>query len=170
VRNLPEILSRTSLPGVGSSNTPLHEASSSSIPAEGGLRHLASGVSKLHLAKAKLSGCARRKLKKAKASQAGTRGTQQLGNGGMPKQGETPTEASKEPRSDGSTPTEQVGPAKRPGDSRGPETYREALTNIKIAIFKENYPEDKLTEDEQEHTLKELGRVFRGTLKKNCLI
>jgi hypothetical protein len=50
-------------------------------------------------------------------------------------------------------------------DSSGPGTYREALTNIKIAIFKENYPENKLAEDDQDHILDELGRVFHGTLK-----
>jgi hypothetical protein len=163
VSNLPEVLSRTLLPGVSSSDTPLLGAGSSSIPAAGeSLRHLASGVS---LAKTRLSGCARRKLKKAKASQAGTGGIQQPGNGGMSKQGETPTGASKRPRSEDSTPTESVRPLKRPRDSSGPGTCREALTNIKIAILKENYPEDKLTEDDQEHILEELGRVFRGTPK-----
>jgi hypothetical protein len=30
---------------------------------------------------------------------------------------------------------------------KGPGTYREALTDTKIAIFKENYPEDKLTKE-----------------------
>jgi hypothetical protein len=63
VRNLPEVLSRTSLPGVSSSN----------IPAEGeGPRHLASGVSTLHRDKTRLSGCLRQKIKKDKANQAGT--------------------------------------------------------------------------------------------------
>jgi hypothetical protein len=33
---------------------------------------------------------------------------------------------------------------KRPSDLSGPGTYKEVLTNIKIAIFKESYPEDKL--------------------------
>jgi hypothetical protein len=116
VRNLPEVTSR---PPYGESTvlTPLQGASSSSIPAEGeGLRHLASGVGRLHLAKTKLSGCAEQKLKKARASQAGTGGTQQLGNGGMPKQGETLTGASKRPRCEGSTPTERVSPLKRTTD------------------------------------------------------
>jgi hypothetical protein len=84
----------------------------------------------------------------------------------MPKQGETLTGASKRPRSEGSTPTETVRPPKRPRDSRGPGTYREALTNIKIAIFKENYPDDKLTKDDRERILEELGRAFRGTPKR----
>jgi hypothetical protein len=39
------------------------------------------------------------------------------------------------------------------------------LTDTKIAIFKENYPEDKLTEEEQDHILGELGGVFCGTPK-----
>jgi hypothetical protein len=107
VSNLPDVSSKTSLPG----------ASGSSIPAEReGLRYIASGVSRIHLAKTRLSGCARRKLKKAKASQAGTGGTQQPGNDGMPKQGEAPTGASKRPRSQESTPTEWVKPPKRPRD------------------------------------------------------
>jgi hypothetical protein len=46
-----------------------------------------------------------------------------------------------------------------------PGTYEEVLTNIKIAIFKENYPEDKLTKDDQDHPLEELESVFCGTLK-----
>jgi hypothetical protein len=37
------------------------------------------------------------------------------------------------------------------------------MTNIKIVISKENYPQDKLTEADQYHILKELGRVFQGT-------
>jgi hypothetical protein len=86
-----------------------------------------------------LSGCARRKLKKAKAraSEAGTGGIQQQGNADAPKQRETSTETLKWPRSEGSTPTKTARPPKRPRDSRGPETYKEVLTNIKIAIIKE---------------------------------
>jgi hypothetical protein len=37
------------------------------------------------------------------------------------------------------------------------------MTNIKIAIFKETYPEDKLTEHDQDNILKELGRVLHRT-------
>jgi hypothetical protein len=84
----------------------------------------------------------------------------------MPKQGEALTGASKRPRSEGSTPTEQIKLPKRPRASRGPGTYREALTDTKIAIFKENYPDDKLTEEELDHILEELGRVLRGTPKE----
>jgi hypothetical protein len=48
----------------------------------------------------------------------------------------------------------------------GPGTYKEVLTNIKIAIVKENHPVDKLTKDNQDQTLDELGRVFHGTPKR----
>jgi hypothetical protein len=46
-------------------------------------------------------------------------------------------------RPESSNPTEGVRPRKRPRGSSGPGTYEEALTNIQIATFKENYPEDK---------------------------
>jgi hypothetical protein len=39
------------------------------------------------------------------------------------------------------------------------------LIDTKIAIFKENYPEDKLTEEELDHILEELERVLHGTPK-----
>jgi hypothetical protein len=112
-----------------------------------------------------LSGCARRKLKEAKAeaSEGGTGGIQHLGNASVPKQGETLIETPKRPRSEGSTPTETAKPPKRPRDSSGPGNYKEALTNIKIAIFKETYPEDKLTKHDLESILEELGRVLHGT-------
>jgi hypothetical protein len=168
LRNLPDVTSRTVLLGVSSSDTPMQGASSLSIPAQGeGLRHLASGTGRLHLSRTEPSGCARQKLKKASASQAGTRSTQQVRNVGMSKLGETLTGTSKRPRSDGSNPVERARPSKRPKDSSGPGTYeyKEVLTNIKIAISKENYPEDKLTEDDQDQILKELGSVFHGTPK-----
>jgi hypothetical protein len=41
------------------------------------------------------------------------------------------------------------------------------LTNIKVAILKRNYREDKLTEDEQDLILEKLGKVFMGLLKGN---
>jgi hypothetical protein len=82
VRNLPEVKPRTLLLGVSCTDTPLQGASTSSIPTKGDPRHLVSGVGGLHLAKKVLSGCDRWKLKraKAKASEAGTGGIQQLGN------------------------------------------------------------------------------------------
>jgi hypothetical protein len=86
-----------------------------------------------------LSGCARWKHKKARAraSEAETGGNQQPGNVSAPKQVETSAKTSKRPRSEGSTPTETARNPKRPRDLSGPGTYKEALTNIKIAIFKE---------------------------------
>jgi hypothetical protein len=45
-------------------------------------------------------------------------------------------------------------------ESMGPVTYKEDLVDIRIVIFKENYPEDKLTEDEQDLILQELGRLL----------
>jgi hypothetical protein len=38
-----------------------------------------------------------------------------------------------------------------------------------MAIFKENYPEDKLTEEEVDPILEELGRALRGTPKGELL-
>jgi hypothetical protein len=72
MRNLPEVTSRTSLSGLSSSDTPVQGASSSSTPAEGkGMRHLASGMGRLHLVMTKLPECATRKVKKARACRAG---------------------------------------------------------------------------------------------------
>jgi hypothetical protein len=87
-------------------------------------------------------------LKKAKASQAGTRDTQQPGNVGIRKQGETSTRTSKRPRPEDSTPTERVRPPKWPRDSSDPGTYEEVLTDIKITIIQEKHLEDKMTEDD----------------------
>jgi hypothetical protein len=109
-----------------------------------------------------LSGWARRNQKKAKAreSEAGTGGIQQPGNAGRPKQGETSNEILTRSRSEGSTPTETARAPKRPRDSSGPGTYKEALTNIKIAIFRETYPENKLNAEDQNYIVEELGRVL----------
>jgi hypothetical protein len=52
---------------------------------------------------------------------------------------------------------------KRPSDFSEPGIYKEALTKIKIAIFKETYPEDKLNEDDQTYILEELGKVLHRT-------
>jgi hypothetical protein len=38
---------------------------------------------------------------------------------------------------------------KRAREIRGPWTYMGALTNTKMAIFKELYPEDKINEEDQ---------------------
>jgi hypothetical protein len=176
VRNLPEVKLGTSLLGVSCTDTPLQGASISGLPAGGGeLGHLVSGVGAICLAKKVLSGCVRQKKKKRKkkgkkkkkekawASKAKTGGIQQPVNASMPKQGKTLTGILKKLRSEGSTPTETARPPKRPRDSSGPGNYKEALTNTKLAIFKETYPEDKLTEHDQDNILEELGRVLHGS-------
>jgi hypothetical protein len=48
-------------------------------------------------------------------------------------------------------------------DSRRPGTYKEALTNIKIVIFRETFPEDKLNEGDQNSILEVLGEVLSRT-------
>jgi hypothetical protein len=108
--------------------------------------------SELRLAKKALSGCARRKLKKAKAksSEAGTGGIQQPVTASLTKQLETPTENPKRPRSEGSASSKTIRPPKRPRDWKGPGNYKEALTNIRVAIFKHTFPEDKVTENDQD--------------------
>jgi hypothetical protein len=112
-----------------------------------------------------LSGCARRKLKKAKAksSEAETGGIQQPGIPSLTKQSKTSTETPKRPRSEGSTPSETVRPPKRPRDWKGPGNYKEELTNIRVAIFKDTFPEDKVTENDQDCILEELGKMLRRT-------
>jgi hypothetical protein len=98
VRNLPEVKPKIPFLGVCSTEIPLQGASTSSKPTVGeGLAYLISKVDGLRLGKKALSGCTRRKLKKAKAraSKAGTGGFQQPGNAGAPKHGETSTETLK---------------------------------------------------------------------------
>jgi hypothetical protein len=124
--------------GTGDIKTPLQGAGSAGIPvAEGDRGSLVPRIGKLRLAKKALSGCARRKLKKARArsSEAGTGGIQQPGTASSTGQLETLTETPKRPRSEGSTPLEMVRPPKRPKDWKGPGNYKEALTNIKVVIF-----------------------------------
>jgi hypothetical protein len=104
-------------------------------------------------------------MKNAKTGQTGTESIRQLGNLGMLKQEQPSARTYKRPRTKGSNPTERVRPRKRPRDSSGPRTHKEALTNMNIVIFKENYPKDELTEDDQRLILEELERVLHGTLK-----
>jgi hypothetical protein len=82
VRNLSVVKSKTTLLGVSITDIPLQGASTSSIPTAGVLEHIFSGVGEFRLVKKALSGCARRKLKKARAraSEARTGGIQQPGN------------------------------------------------------------------------------------------
>jgi hypothetical protein len=165
-RHLPEVKTKVSLMGVSLTDIPLQGASTSSIPTVGeGLGHLVFRVGGLCLAKKALSGCARQKLRKtnARASKAGTGDIQQQGNAGVHKQEKTSTKTLKRSRSEGSTPTETARAPKRPRDSSRPGTYKEAMTNIKIAIFRKAYPEDKLTEEDQNCILEVLGRVLHRT-------
>jgi hypothetical protein len=68
VRNLPEVEQGTSLSGASIINTPLQGAGRTGIPAAGRDQgSLVPRIGELRLAKKALSGCARRKLKKAKA-------------------------------------------------------------------------------------------------------
>lgn len=165
VQNLPEAKPETTPLGVSSTDIPLQGASTSSIPTVGeGLGPQVPVVSGFRLVK-KLSGCARRKRKMAGArpSEAGTGGIQQPGIAASPKQGETPTRTFKRPRSEERTPTEMSRALKRSRDAKGPETYNETVTNVKVAIFRETYPEDKLTEGDQNSILDVLGGVLRRT-------
>jgi hypothetical protein len=63
------------------------------------------------------------------------------------------------PRSEGSTTIEKARPPKRPRGSSGPPYYKQALTSKKIAIFKETYPVEKLTEHGQEKYPGRSGKV-----------
>jgi hypothetical protein len=76
---------------------------------------------------------------------------------------ETPTENPKRPRSEGSTSSETVRPPKRPRDWKETGNYKEVLTNIRVAIFKDTFPEDKVTENDQDCILEELGKMLRRT-------
>jgi hypothetical protein len=94
VRNLPEVNPGASLLGFSGTDTSLQVASISGLPGVGGeLGHLISGVGGIRQSKKAFSGCAKRKLKKAKAgsSEARTGGMQRLRNANPPKQGETST-------------------------------------------------------------------------------
>jgi hypothetical protein len=166
VKNMPEVKPVTPLLEVSYNDTPLQGISISGLPAAGGEPgHLVSGVGVILLARKTLSGCAIRKLKKAKsrASDAETGGIQQPGSASARRQEETWTETPKWSRSEGSTSTETVRPPIRLRDPSGPGYCKQALTNIKIAIFKETNPEYKLREHDQESILEELGRVLHGT-------
>jgi hypothetical protein len=75
----------------------------------------------------------------------------------LPKQGETSTETQ---RGQG----QRALPLQKwPELQKDPGTYKKALTNIKIAFFKETYPEDKLNEDDETYILEELGKVLCRT-------
>jgi hypothetical protein len=62
----------------------------------------------------------------------------------------------------------RVGPLWKGSDlQNGPGTYKEALTYIKIAIFKENYPEDTLRMIKIT-SLKNWEGCFVRLQKENC--
>jgi hypothetical protein len=82
-------------------------------------------------------------------SLVGTKGLQQPGNKATPKQEEILTWASRRPR-----PFQR-----RTTPLRGPGTYKKTLTNMKINVFRENFPEIKLNEDDRE-----IVRVFCDNL------
>jgi hypothetical protein len=48
----------------------------------------------------------------------------------------------------------------------GAQTSREALTNVRITILKENYPEDKLSKKDCELILAETAGTFQTTRKE----
>jgi hypothetical protein len=121
----------------------MQEASRPSTPTEGeGLEHSALGIGRLCPVKKVLSGCAREKLRKAWASKTGT-GRQSAANKCKYALGETTTDTP-----EGSAPIETIRPSKRHRDSTGPGTYKDALNNIRKAIFRETYPEDNRRQPE----------------------
>jgi hypothetical protein len=118
VGHLPKVKPKIPLMGVSHTDIPLQGASTSSKSMVGeGQGHLVSQAGGPHLAKKTLSGCARWKLKKARAgaSKAETGGIQQPENASVPKQWETSAKTSKRPRSEGSTTTETARDPKGPG-------------------------------------------------------
>jgi hypothetical protein len=110
-----------------------------------------------------LSGSDRRIFRRTRpgSSEARTEDFQQPGHANEPKLGETSTIPSKRLWSEGSTPTDVARETKRPRDIKGPGTYTEILTTIKMAIYKQLYPEDNLNEDDQQSILDVLGEMIR---------
>jgi hypothetical protein len=64
---------------------------------------------------------------------------------------------------EGHTPPETVRAPKRLRDDKGPGTYKEALTNFKIVIFRETFPEDRITMDDRDSIFEILGEALRRT-------
>jgi hypothetical protein len=52
---------------------------------------------------------------------------------------------------------------KRPRDDQVPGSYKEALDNFKISIFRETYPEDRITEEDRDSILEILGEELSRT-------
>jgi hypothetical protein len=127
------------------------------------LKLVASKVGMLHLEMIKLHVSDRRKLKTAGASQDSTGGIQQLRHVAIPKTEGPHIKTPKWPKSDGSTPTDTVNSSKKPKGFTGPGIYREALTNVRIAILKENYPQDRLSKEDQVLILAKTTGILNNT-------
>jgi hypothetical protein len=156
VRNLPI---NVTYQEASSSDILSQGSSSSSKPTEGeNLKLVASKVGMLHLEMIKLYVSDRRKLKEAGATQGSTGGIQQLRHVAIPH-----TKTPKWPKSDGSTPIDTVNSSKKPKGFTGPGIYREALTNVRIAILKENYPQDRLSKEDQELILAKTMGILNNT-------
>jgi hypothetical protein len=143
VQNMPEARSGTSLTGASDTDTPLQAAINSGLPAAGGeLEHPVPGTAGFHLAKNALSGCTRRKLKKAKP------GPSESKTGGSSNQEMQlcPSRGKPQPKPLRGQGQRTVLQQKWLDLQKGPGNFKKALTNAKIAIFKEKYPADKLTE------------------------
>lgn len=82
----------------------------------------------------RLFGSTTRKLKKARVSQGGSRGLQQLGHMAPPKSAEVRTKVPKRPRSEDSTPTDKVNIPKGPRTLLDQRTIGR-LTNVRIAML-----------------------------------
>jgi hypothetical protein len=129
----------------------------------GGSKPVAFRLGRLHLEKTKLYGSARRKLFQAQVSQGSTRGIQQPGRVPIPKPAGTPIKMPKKSRSKESTPVYTLNPPKKPRDSAGRGTYGEAVTKVRTVIVKEDYPEDKLSEEDQEFILADFADFIAST-------
>ena len=149
------------LQGAGSCGISTRGASNSKPVEVEGLQFATSVVKWLQLARPKLSGAARRKLKKTTAGQSGTRGLVQPGH----KTSSQQTMGPKRPRLVGCTLTGQ--PPKKPRCPMEPKSYREALLSFKAAILLD-HPEDKLSEEDRGLLLEEIGRVFCETPAGEC--
>ena len=111
----------------------------------------ASKLNRLHLDKPKLSGAARRRLKKARSRGEGTEGFMQSGPSSHASTSapQTGPGTSKRTRTSSETPpSAKAKPTKRPRGTEPGVSFREALASPKMAIIKTSYPEDKLTESD----------------------
>lgn len=142
-------------------------AGSSSNP-DKNMGQMASSINRMHLTTVRLSGAARRKLKKLKEGKA------QPDTGGFEQPGQVEHNPSTKGKS-GTTkrlrPTSETPPAvrqnlKRPrGLSKPGVSFRDVLTATKMAIIKEEYPEAKLDGEEVRDILKEILRKTDGILE-----